>query len=475
MTLIKPVVFFLAGWSAAFFCIQSGVIPVHYVMPISNHYSKEGQGAAAAFQNGEMLSLDADADADATLTIQKPVQPTGRNSSLWVHDVGTSPMQIIVLSPTAGLVVGIVSPIYRMIPMYIYTNKANIFALRHNGKTYNESQTRLPVAEVIFCDFNVGYMQWHEWRTNPPDTIVVLDTIQRQEYSVSLLVDPALQQRKRHYLSATTTIRKSLWHYIDRFTPPRSAYEGSLQPGWDDDESTRRALLWIQHHKTAGVEHFYVFDNENNVAKPNIRVIEDRNDVTYIRAPGLHYDAFRLREPDDPANLAWGLAGQVIIENALIRMAYSQWLLVSDSDELFVPAATQFDGSLVKLIQHFETMVCGGLQLHANDTLKRMPTCQPLANHTSFNHTFSIDFAAAMINETDHLYVLDWLFRKVILQPELTRGLRCHFSESYSPKSGTVLVPPSHGFIAQYRIKNFSEDLLRKAKWHAPELKEFDY
>ena len=80
-------------------------------------------------------------------------------------------------------------------------------------------------------------------------------------------------------------------------------------------------MAWIQHHRSVGVEHFYIFDNENDETKMNLLAIEQLEDVTYFRTPGIHYDAFILDEHTVSYDLRWSLAGQVLIENALIRIA----------------------------------------------------------------------------------------------------------------------------------------------------------
>lgn len=436
---------------------------------------------------------DADAGCDRTRTMQgvegtattTPVdninkrrsrqQNEPNRSSLWINNVGTSPVQMMVLSPRKGKVAGIIMPVFRYVPMSIYEKRENVIHLRHGTSTYNVSYVTESIAEVMYCWFDVGKAVWNEWRTNPPDTLVVVDTLQREEYPVSFVVDPALRRNQKHYLSATTTIRKALWHYTARVgtgMAMKGAFEGSLSQGWDDNECIRRLMVWIKHHRSVGVEHFYIFDNENDETKANLLAIEQLEDVTYLRIPGVHYDAFILNEPVG-FNLRWSLAGQVLIENALIRMAYTEWLLVSDSDELFVPTS-RFNFSLPSLIRKYETVQCllGGVTPEGMKPIK-MPTCRPLADASKEN-VFSIDFAAALINQTDHVYDMDWMFRKVILRPDLSLGLKCHFAVPDNDASTVAVVPPKSGFIAHYRIQNFSEELLQKAKHHASEMMD-DY
>jgi hypothetical protein len=130
--------------------------------------------------------------------------------------------------------------------------------------------------------------------------------------------------------------------------------------------------------------------------------------------------------------------------------------------------------SLPSLIRKYETVICPiGV---VKDGMKpvKLPICQPLVN-TAKDNVFSIDFVAALINQTDHVYEMDWLFRKVIVRPELTMGLMCHYAQAQNQTaSGVVVVPPKSGFIAHYRIHNFSEELLSRAKRHASEMMD-DY
>jgi hypothetical protein len=41
-------------------------------------------------------------------------------SSFWIDNVGTSPLQMVVLSPREGMVTGMVMPVFRFVPMHIY-------------------------------------------------------------------------------------------------------------------------------------------------------------------------------------------------------------------------------------------------------------------------------------------------------------------------------------------------------------------
>ena len=384
------------------------------------------------------------------------------SSELASNVIGHRPFQVLVLSPKQGFVVGIVSPAYRKIPMFLYLDRTDKFLLLHENKTFSKSFTgSRSHAEILFAWFDIGIEQWTEWKHQPPPTLVVKDPLQLgEEYPVPLLVDPALQQATKHGLSATTIVRKILRHYNGKTVAPGDMFHPEYKPKWDDEETVRRLKFWMQHHENIGITHFYIVDNEVDTSKPNLKEIEQMESVTYVRLPHIHFDSFRLDEAQDLKGLRYGFPGQVVMENAILRMAYTDWLLYTDLDELIVPAL--YNNSLALLIDHFKDKHCS---YHLNDTF----SCQSIDYPKQ--GIFQLKFSNALIDAHDKLTGVEFGSGKVAVRPDFTEAMLIHLGEGSNSSFSTACVPPKHGFMAHYHaLKEFSADLLAGAKSHAKEM-----
>lgn len=386
-----------------------------------------------------------------------------KKKSLQYSTSGAShnPFQLLALTPNPGFVVGIVSPVYRKIPMFLYLDIKDNFMLVHENQTFSKSYTSAKShAEILYCWFDVGVQQWVKWKDNPPPAATIKDPLQLgEEYNVRLLVDPALQQGISHTLSATTIVRKTMRFYNGKNQVPNSVFDAQVKPKWDDDETIRRLQFWMKHYQSIGVDHFYIIDNEVDVNKPNLQEIENMPNVTYIRLPNVQFDGYRLE--DNLKGLRYGFPGQVVMENAVLRMVNTEWLVYTDLDELIVPA--MHNHSLSDLIDFFKDKNCH----YAGGNVVK---CRPLDSKMA--GIFELKFFNVLINKQDEVYKVQHPAGKVMVRPNATEAMLIHYGRAFqSGEYGRVDVPTKHGYMAHYHaLENLTEELLSGAHQHAKEM-----
>ena len=123
---------------------------------------------------------------------------------------------------------------------------------------------------LIVAYFHVGEETWNGWKRNNPGMLEVVDTVLNTRHFLPLQMDPALRNRP-HLLSATTTFRKQYRLY--------RRDDSTIAGPWSDQEVMDRLVHWLDFHRKAGVNHFYLIDNEGDTSKSNLQI--SGNDITY--------------------------------------------------------------------------------------------------------------------------------------------------------------------------------------------------
>jgi hypothetical protein len=375
---------------------------------------------------------------DENISPSRAKQPSGNEYELqltaYTHN---HTLQTLVLSPQQGVVVGVGTTAFLPCPVPNYRNGS--FELRSGKATYEThvvQDEELQGGPLIIAYFRVEKGIWEEWTQRAPVSLVVVDRVLNTTYSLPLHVDPALQRKQPHYLSATTTFRKQYRQYngLGKFVS-----NGSKADSWSDQEVEYRLTNWLDFHRKGGVTHFYLIDNESDLSKPNLPVAGD--DITYIRAAHMLYDSWRCySDKHTPAKKFFTVVGQLMLENSILRLAHTRWLMVGDLDEFFV-AGDQFNRQLPALIRHYEQLSCLG---------EKPIACTPL-NETTYSEVFLLNFLPQIMSATnERLFEVVYRF-KPIMRPSFTSTISVHYSLPKDASHSTkATIPPRHGWLAHY-------------------------
>lgn len=396
--------------------------------------------------------LDIHGILDETKAIRQPMRST---PILVIPDAKDNLIQIIVSSPEPGIIAAIGS-FDRLSPSLCPTtaqemiqrkkvkdqaikrrnlhNQGNIFLYYGNKKVVAKNVTNLVLASGPFAlfFFNVTVDTWEKWRTSSPMELVIEDLVQDRNYTLELLVDPLLQQlgREPHFLSATTTIRKNhnFYHGSGEMNP-----NVSIQ-NWDDEQIVARLALWLAHHRSLGVSHFYIVDNHPNASSSNL--VPPGTDITYIRAPYIQYDYdSRLQLCGRNVSMLT-FSGQLMLENAVLRMAHTQWIWSADLDE-FIVLHDKYKSQLINLIDDYSNKPC------VNQT---PVTCQSSLQESQ--QICSIDLYPTTIDEHNSRLSSVEFQRKVLMRPAIIQWLSVHYTHGYHDTQLQTGVPPSDAWLA---------------------------
>jgi hypothetical protein len=346
-------------------------------------------------------------------------------------------IRTLVVSPQQGIVVGIGTTAFIPCPVPKYTNGSfELLTEKVTYETHYVQDEELQGGPLIIAYFRVEMSIWEEWTQRAPELLVVVDRVLNTTYSLPLHVDPALQRKQPHYLSATTTFRKQYRQYngLGKFVS-----NGSKADSWSDQEVEYRLTNWLDFHRKGGVTHFYLIDNESDLSKPNLSVVGD--DITYIRAAHMVYDSWRCySDVHTPPKKHFTVVGQLMLENSILRLAHTRWLMVGDLDEFFV-AGNQFDRKLPELIRHYEQQSCLG---------ENPIACTPL-NETTYDEVFLLNFLPQIMSATnERLFEVVYRF-KPIVRPSLASTISVHYSlPRDASRSTKATIPPRHGWLAHY-------------------------
>lgn len=272
------------------------------------------------------------------------------------------------------------------------------------------------------------------------------------------LVDPALiHDLPQHRLAATVTVRKHYRHYKGE---GKELEEQTTPVSWSTNHTVDRLNWWLNHYRSLGVDHFYIVDNEPNPeTTPNLDVANSHGDITYIRAPSIHYDFKRCTRKKQT------VSGQSILENTVIRMARAEWLVVCDVDEFLVPGEPYQD-SLVDFVDHYKSQFCMGTGALGMDNR----TCRPLQTHqarikvgggagrpktfveTVYEQVYAMSFSPMIVYPNQTIEEGRKYSLKTILQPSLTAYLDVHTTNPYDRlKHADGRIPNHLGWSAHLR------------------------
>lgn len=320
--------------------------------------------------------------------------------------------------------------------------------------------------------------------------VTVRDLIGGTDHTIPLLVDHS----PKTFLSGLVWINKSRRYYegrkeeiakkkavIQDFWKQNRAREDvgtRLGPVPRNDAYTLSHLLpWIQYHREQGVEHIYILDQENNLTQPNFPLTPPF--LTYVRAPYAHMDYFvdlcdpRTNKLKSRARMA---IVQHILDTLVIRMTPSEWMLVSDLDEFFVPAPDS--GNLPKLIEEFSSLHCDGLPWKSHyknpmweqwQDLKCQKTNRPVYELQYYQVKFSKNNTIALSSDKDDY----WALTKNIYHTPYTARTRVHFAYPLHDSAVSTKVLPHKGFLAHFRAGAPSGDKLKRMPIVADKLRRF--
>lgn len=376
-------------------------------------------------------------------TYDKTATNDSQMGFLEIADSGNHVMQTIVVSPEPGLLFAWGTTEYHKCPLPNYRKEDFRLLSMDENKTfdtvhcyYNEKATLGP---LLSATFRVPHALWQNLILDGGGKLKLLNLNSNTLQEMQVLVDPALTARKpKHFLSATTTIRKSYRYYqggalSNNFTKPFA---------WNDEEILRRLNVWLEHHRSLGIQHFFIIDNEHDIAKPNLQLLSNSN-VTYIRSPYTVYDFWNCQHQD------YTVTGQGILENSVIRMAHTEWLLVLDIDE-FIVVGDRYNNSLVNLVAYFQHVYCNGYY----DTFNNL-TCHPL-HMTTYQQTYAIMFTSIFLNNMNRNETrveFGWRM-KGLLRTSLVEMLAVHYPLSIENSRYTkTRVPPQQAWMGHFNNK----------------------
>ena len=334
---------------------------------------------------------------------------------------------------------------------------------------------------IVVVHYNVTEPVWRDLLRRPVP-LVVRNRIAGTTQSIMPLIDPAMQQRnkKKHTLAATVTVRKTYHYYLGQ-----DKAENQTQPRvWSHEHIQERLNWWIQYHRRLGVQHFYIIDNEHNLLLPTLTIPKRDNDnnnnnsdYTYIRAPYHPYDV-KGCPPTQGQQQQHSVSGQSVLENSMIQMANTEWLMVIDFDEFIVPAKP-FDNSLVELVQRYQTVP---VECHPYDSsivldIKCHPvhqwTTQNLAfsslpnNNDNHNHNdkmvFGVSFSPVLVLPGGE-FRSDWVHRrKTIVMPSHTAYLDVHEALPNDPSRQFLSdLPETAAYMAHLQERREQEHCMEK-------------
>jgi hypothetical protein len=358
----------------------------------------------------------------------------------------------LVLTPSSNEIVAIGTTAFIPCPCPIF--EINSFTMQLRKKNYRARTVQnedLQGGPLLVVYFDIEEKLWKELSRMTNEHAMIYDLVSNTSHSLPILADPSLRNAPHHlhhhFLSATTTIRKhytmyqGLGKYDIAGAKNKSSSTRSImaENTWSDDNVRNRLYHWLAFHRQAGVEHFYIVDNDVNTSKPNIQVIG--NDVTYLRAPHMLYDTMRCYTNSNQKKKEHvSVVGQLMIENSILRMANTQWLMICDLDEFFV-AGEKFDRYLPNLIDFYQNRRCMG---------EKPIQCVSL-HQTVFETVYCLNFLPQIMT-TSNERLFEVLYRfKPIVRPFLTSTVSVHYSVPFNMmKSTKATIPPRHGWLAHY-------------------------
>ena len=360
-----------------------------------------------------------------------------------IADSGNHAMQTLVISPIPGLLFAWGTTEYHECPFPSYQKEDFHLLSTDANQTFDAvhfiHHHKATVGPLIAATFQVPHALWQNLILNGGGRLKLLNLKSSTLQELQVLVDPALAAGKpKHFLSATTTIRK-----FYRFYQGEAVSTNSTKPSaWTDEEIVCRLNVWLEYYRSIGIQHFYIIDNEQDLAKPNLQVLS-KNDVTYIRSPHSVYDFWNCERQQ------YTVTGQGILENSIIRMAHTEWLLVLDVDE-FIVLGNRFKNSLLNLVDYFQYMYCNGFY----DTFVNL-TCHPL-HTTIYEQTYAIMFTSIYLNNLNKNETWDEFSfrRKGLLKPSLVEKLAVHYPFSIdNSRYAETKVPPRQAWMGHFNNK----------------------
>jgi hypothetical protein len=141
------------------------------------------------------------------------------------------------------------------------------------------------------------------------------------------------------------------------------------------------------------------------------------------------------------------VTGQGILENSIIHMAHTDWLLVLDIDE-FIMLNSRYNNSLLKLVDYFQHIHCsdeGGVFFNL--------TCHPLHTTDTYEQIYAIMFISIFMNNIIQNRTWDECgFRmKGLLRTSLVEMLAVHYPQSVEKsRYADTRVPPRQAWMAHF-------------------------
>lgn len=383
-------------------------------------------------------------------------------SSLWLSSQGRHPMQTLVLSSERGIAVAIGTVDFHSCPLPDYNKNDLQLSFEEQAFLPRELHHTMGTAgPLLMAFFNITESLWDQQR-HDPSVMKLWNGITKTTQELQVLVDPAARANAPpHFLSAMTTVRK---HYRYYRGLGKSENKTESPSTWNASETQSMLTQWMDHHRSMGVSHFYVVDNEPDTSLPNLTI--SGSGVTYIRAPHMHYDTWNCKRN------GYTVSGQSILENSVIRFAHTKWLLICDIDE-YVVLADRYDNSLVNFIEYFRSVHCRGV----GDNPMESIICRPL-HETAHKEVYAISLSSFLMRPDNTIRNEMKFQRKTMLRPELTSRLEVHYPFAFNTSlDAEVSVPPQQGWLAHYNHNLYNatgfkmEELLPRAGIHSPNLR----
>ena len=383
--------------------------------------------------------------------------PTRTTSFLSLHgsdNISDNMIQALVLSPEKGIVVAIGTPDVHDCPRPDYQGQNLTLSFGDEAFPITRfNQFDLNAGPVVVAHFNVTDTLWEKLRQSP-FPLQVDNRFDQTTQQLTPMVDPALTQGwGQHKLSATMTVRKHYRFYKGRL-PLKNSTMGPQT--WTVQHTQERLDWWLQYYRSLGVQHFYIIDNEHDHRLPNLMV--NGTDVTYIRAANHEYDYQSCK----PGKHGHTVSGQIVLENMVIRMAHTEWLIVLDVDEFIVPGEP-FKDNLMTFLDHYESIQCTGIYL-------RRISCGPLQqfnitvdkNIYTFNkHICAMSIRGFLVDPQGNFRADFPHQRKNILRPTYTAFISTEKALPFTDRNGVVsFVPSKRAYMAHLK------DHAREAESH---------
>lgn len=386
--------------------------------------------------------------------------PDGAKGSLVAKSKGSNfTIQALVLGSEPGLLVAIGSKIVLDCPVPNYNGREKFIhlevgSLKMKARWVDDQNLWLGPLLTIYWD--IPKRIWQMWHDRPPSFMFkIIDNVQKTTNELPLIVDPS---PRRHFLAATTTIRKSYRHYVgigNAHLGRQLTNDTSQLLVWSDKEVLDKLYFWMDYHRRMGIEHFYIVDNEKDVEnRPYLDILGEH--ITYLRFPSFDYDYYGCFSNEKGSNHHF-VTGQIMIENAILKFANTEWLLSSDIDE-FVSISEHYHNSLVEFVHDQSGRECQGNAQQPIECYEELK--KPI---------FSLDIVQVSMHPDGRPGYENGGRRKVIMKTKVSRSLGVHWSSPYHPKETVhTFVPPRQGWLAHYS-KELGSDADRKA---APPIQE---